>query len=231
MKKILIISMACVLCLGLIGGAFAYFTDTETSVNNNFSAGAIDLQMSNGNGYQDIFTAAIAAQDGVAPGVEFGPFDVYFKNNGTMDGKVRVNVSVAGEADVYGYGEYAGINGVTDVQFAQKLVVTRAYLDGGTTNVAPYWAQQAIDNGYGLAWGAVVADSSSPTGYLPTVYGLSKITLMFSNTYGGTEWVWGPLAEHSEVFYLELAADAGNEYMFDGVNVTFTATLTQYANP
>jgi len=231
MKKILVIVMAYVLSIGLIGGAFAYFTDTETSVNNNFSAGAIDLQMSNGNGYQDVFTAAIAAQGNVAPGVEFGPFDVYFKNNGTMDGKVRVDIDIAGEADVWGYGEYAGINGVDADQFAKKLVVTQAYLDGGLTNVAPYWAQQVIASGYGLSEGAVVADASSATGYLPTIYGLSKITLQFSDTYLGTEWVWTPGAEHSEVFYMELASDAQNEYIFDGVNVTFIATLTQYANP
>ena len=43
MKKILFSLMAVVLCLGLMGGAFAYFSDVETSEDNTFSAGTIDL--------------------------------------------------------------------------------------------------------------------------------------------------------------------------------------------
>ena len=45
MKKILIAVMACALCLGLMGGAFAYFNDTETSTGNTFSAGTMDISL------------------------------------------------------------------------------------------------------------------------------------------------------------------------------------------
>jgi predicted ribosomally synthesized peptide with SipW-like signal peptide len=43
MKKLLFTIMACVVCLGLVGGAFAYFSDTETSNGNSFTAGTLDL--------------------------------------------------------------------------------------------------------------------------------------------------------------------------------------------
>ncbi len=45
MKKILFTVMAVVLCLGLMGAAFAYFSDTETSEGNTFTAGTLDLQL------------------------------------------------------------------------------------------------------------------------------------------------------------------------------------------
>ena len=35
--------MAVVLCIGLVGGAFAYFTDTETSSTNSFTAGTLTI--------------------------------------------------------------------------------------------------------------------------------------------------------------------------------------------
>jgi predicted ribosomally synthesized peptide with SipW-like signal peptide len=48
-KKILFTVMACVLCLGLIGSAFAYFSDTETSSGNTFTAAILDLELCPGN--------------------------------------------------------------------------------------------------------------------------------------------------------------------------------------
>jgi predicted ribosomally synthesized peptide with SipW-like signal peptide len=50
MKKLLFVLMACVLSLGLIGGAFAYFSDTETSNGNSFTAGTLDLTVNGSNG-------------------------------------------------------------------------------------------------------------------------------------------------------------------------------------
>ena len=45
MKKILFALMAVVLCLGLMGGAFAYFSDIETSQANTFTAGTLDMEI------------------------------------------------------------------------------------------------------------------------------------------------------------------------------------------
>jgi predicted ribosomally synthesized peptide with SipW-like signal peptide len=47
--------MAIVLVLGLVGvGAFAYFGDAETSTGNAFTAGTLDLKVSDANeGYGD----------------------------------------------------------------------------------------------------------------------------------------------------------------------------------
>jgi predicted ribosomally synthesized peptide with SipW-like signal peptide len=87
MKRILIISMACVLCLGLIGGAFAYFTDVEKSTGNVQQAATLDLQIADNNeGYTDSgITASFSTPAGLEPGEEFITNAVWFKNTGTMD--------------------------------------------------------------------------------------------------------------------------------------------------
>jgi predicted ribosomally synthesized peptide with SipW-like signal peptide len=47
MKKILFGIMAIVLCIGLMGAAFASFSDTAQSTGNRFAAGTLDLQVDN----------------------------------------------------------------------------------------------------------------------------------------------------------------------------------------
>jgi predicted ribosomally synthesized peptide with SipW-like signal peptide len=48
-KKLLFTVMACVLCIGLMGSAFAYFSDYETSTGNTFTAGTIDIDIDGAN--------------------------------------------------------------------------------------------------------------------------------------------------------------------------------------
>jgi predicted ribosomally synthesized peptide with SipW-like signal peptide len=49
-KKILMICTALLLTVGLVGaGTFAFFSDTETSLGNTFTAGTLDLNLDGGN--------------------------------------------------------------------------------------------------------------------------------------------------------------------------------------
>jgi hypothetical protein len=74
--------------------------------------------------------------------------------------------------------------------------------------------------------GAVVFDGAV---YLPTMFGLKQVTLGFY--VGGVEESWAPGESHYENFYLKLAESATSLYAFDGVSITLTALLTQYAAP
>ena len=57
MKKIIGLTIAIVLAVGIFGVAtFAYFTDTETSTGNTFTAGTLDLK-TNDAGKDGHFTA------------------------------------------------------------------------------------------------------------------------------------------------------------------------------
>jgi predicted ribosomally synthesized peptide with SipW-like signal peptide len=87
MKKILFVAMACVLCLGLVGGAFAYFTDVETSTSNSMSAGTLNIHISPDNVTfgNDAVVARFSSPAGLYPGQSFETLPVYIKNVGTID--------------------------------------------------------------------------------------------------------------------------------------------------
>ena len=59
MKKILGLSIAVLLVTGLVvGGTLAYFSDTETSTGNLFTAGTIDLEVNGTNPWTSDIDAA-----------------------------------------------------------------------------------------------------------------------------------------------------------------------------
>jgi len=225
MKKLLIVAMSCVLALGLVGGAFAYFSDDEASTGNTFTAGSMNLLMGDGTDYYDNETFTIVSEDGIAPGDELGPYTVSFQKTGNVDGVVRVNISIDDEADAAASGEFATPD-MSAAAFATQLLVTEAYLDADPENKVSYWADQCIAGG--TAQDAIDAGEIvevSPGVYVPTIYGLSTVTLYFY--VGGSEVVWGDGDAHSEVFTVVFNANAGNDYQFDGVKIGITAHLIQ----
>jgi len=102
MKKILFTMTACVLCLGLMGSAFAYFSDTETSSGNTFTAGTLDLKVDvdpsgsvtdwqdSAPNYGMIYTGAeFEIINNMEPGdLEYNTLGI--KNAGTVDGEVSI---------------------------------------------------------------------------------------------------------------------------------------------
>ena len=231
MKRMLIALMMLTLVAGLVtGGVMAAWSDTETSTGNTFQAGNLDLALSSGSGYNNEWSGPIATVSNLAPGQEVGPFCMYFQNQGSIAGIVTVDMSYV-EADYTPQtGEFANID-VGPNTFAKALIVTWANVDGGPTNVAPYWAQQVIDDAYGGNAGtaatakAVVADAAS---HLPTMYGLSQITLHFWESYSTQiDEVFNPGDSRYDCFKLKLDGSVGNDYMFDGIDITITAILTQ----
>jgi predicted ribosomally synthesized peptide with SipW-like signal peptide len=79
MKKLLFVLMACVLSLGLIGGAFAYFSDTETSTANSFTAGTLTLN------HTGITSASPITITCMAPGDVTGEYVITIENTGCID--------------------------------------------------------------------------------------------------------------------------------------------------
>ena len=82
MKKILISLMAMVLVIGLVGaGTMAYFSDTETSTGNTFTAGTLDLNVGGENpNLSPDFTLGP-----LAPG-DSGTITYTLNNVGSIDG-------------------------------------------------------------------------------------------------------------------------------------------------
>jgi spore coat-associated protein N len=85
MKKIIGLSIAAIIVIALAGvGTFAFFSDTETSADNTFSAGTLDLKVSkDGTNYADGVTATWAGTN-LAPGGAVISGHVDLKNDGTV---------------------------------------------------------------------------------------------------------------------------------------------------
>jgi len=93
MKKILGLSVAALLIIGLVvGGTLAYFSDTEESTGNVFTAGTIDLAVNDQNPWTQTFTAELtdrkpcAEEDLVVKleNVGTNPMDVWVRLNNVL---------------------------------------------------------------------------------------------------------------------------------------------------
>jgi len=90
MKKVLFTLMACVLCLGLVGGAFAYFSDTETSTGNTFTAATLDLTV---DGLDNPGIMHITVGN-MKPGDDTGYYKWVLKNVGSISGYISATFSL-----------------------------------------------------------------------------------------------------------------------------------------
>ena len=122
MKKLLFVLIAGVLCAGMVGGAFAYFTDVERSNANVFQAGTLDMQIADNNqGYSDSpVTASFNSPVGLAPGQTFTTDPVSFSNVGSIGipfifGKFDITnetqVNMAKQFKLVSYGEKSSTPG------------------------------------------------------------------------------------------------------------------------
>ncbi len=95
MKKLTFALLATVLAIGMMGGAFAYFSDTAASNNNTFTAGTLGLEIAdNSTRDPDPFPGSGPLQKTVdhtwemlnmAPGDQVTNF-AYLRETGTLDG-------------------------------------------------------------------------------------------------------------------------------------------------
>lgn len=81
-KKGLVLTIASLLFITVAGiGAWAYFLDTESSAENQFSAGTLDLKTNDADGVtQTLFITSMK------PGDTVGPETINLNNAGTLDG-------------------------------------------------------------------------------------------------------------------------------------------------
>jgi predicted ribosomally synthesized peptide with SipW-like signal peptide len=222
-KKILAsIFVIGMLALAMGWGTYSYFTETEQSTGNTFRAGYVDLALSTGSGYTNPWVGSLATFDNMAPGQETGDINVWFKNVGSLPGIVTVVLS-------YVNNDAAGEpNTVVSTDFARKVIITHVEVDDSGNNVAYYWALQVAEDPIYGTWAAAVADGavvSVDGSYLATVYGVSKITLHFWDSYKGNDVVFGLNQAHKETLKLKLDASVGNEFMKQGIDIIMTATI------
>jgi predicted ribosomally synthesized peptide with SipW-like signal peptide len=90
-KKILVSMMVIGLVAALAGaGLYAYFSDTETSTGNTFTAGTLDLKV---DGQDDGGTVAYYTLSNMKPGDVTVYYKWVLKNTGSLPGKLSVTFS------------------------------------------------------------------------------------------------------------------------------------------
>lgn len=89
MRKFLILILAVILALGMMGGTFAFFVDTQTSNSNSFESGTLNLKISDDDEYppEDGGVSYTWQMDNMIPGEsDIGPWGVSLINTGTLKG-------------------------------------------------------------------------------------------------------------------------------------------------
>ena len=232
MKKFLMLAMAVVLALGMMGGAFAYFTDVETSTGNTFTAGTFDMKIKeSGSGvWEDGINIPVWHMEGMEPGVsyDYGAIDLKEYSSIVADHLEITCSYTAAEGDPTGDMDLVDQdNPATWDDFAKYMIITNlVYKDStwqivydgtswGTLGVPPYppgyspgdWVVDDTTDG---VFGVSLADlKNDPLDNLPPPEGLLEpefdMTLIFST-------------------------DAGNGLQGDTLDLTMIFTLNQDAS-
>jgi predicted ribosomally synthesized peptide with SipW-like signal peptide len=205
MKKILGLTIAALLVMGLVGaGTWAYFSDPETMTGNYLSAGTLDLDV---DGTDD--PSAIFALMDVYPGQSSNDY-VVLTNSGSLDGELDISISSVVNTE--------NLTSGTEFQALGGAVL------GASANIS-LWLD--IDNDGNREATDFGIDSSGAT-YDPTTLLWDEI-----DDYGAmsADNVTSALMTPADTYRLyvewQVATTIGNEIQADVVTFTITATLEQ----
>jgi spore coat-associated protein N len=204
MRKIIILSVAVLVIIGLVSaGTYAYFSDTESSTNNVLMAGTLDLNIDGGNVAVTTFTAS-----GVAPG-DSGSGSSTLANAGTIAGELDVATSAVTNTPGLGGTEYEGGSGEL----------------GASAQIAMY-----IDVDQSGSWNAndIGLQSDGTTYSFPTALNYDAINNYASQTWNAVEMMATSAADDIVVNW-QVPAGAGNDIQGDSVSFDISFILEQSA--
>jgi len=110
MKKILMAMMLVALVAALVGvGVYAEFSDTETSTQNSFTAGTLNLTVDN---YEGVSVPVYINETNLKPG-DGGTVSMTLANVGSIDGEASIEADITAEGG--GKNNYADLAASIDV--------------------------------------------------------------------------------------------------------------------
>jgi predicted ribosomally synthesized peptide with SipW-like signal peptide len=124
-KKIIFAVLSVAVAIGLMGAAFAYFTDVEKSTGNTMSAGTLNIEIANPGGTfsNDPVTGTFNSPPGLKPGDVFETGPVYLENVGSITIE-RIYARFCGFSEVNGtpaeFPNGADINNISDYLVLQS---------------------------------------------------------------------------------------------------------------
>ncbi len=217
MKKILGLTVAALLVMGLVGGGtWAYFSDVETSGTNVLTAGTLNLDVD----ATDPFTLNISVP-ALTPGTTGNAANWTVLNNGTISGNLTIALSAItngeganpeSETEATGDGELGGL---------AKLAMWLDYNQNGAWDTGDKYLD---------ATGAGTVVNESAEGSLPAA---AYDTI---DTFGSTDWAQSDgiaTMSANDVFDLLIEYDfpdggaTDNDAQGDNCTFTITFTLTQ----
>ena len=133
MKKILGLTIAALLVIAMVAaGTFAFFQDTETSTNNNITAGTLDLKINSADVNYNIIAALTNKKPGDADATAFASLT----NSGTLTGKLTV-----------AFGSVANIESATGTEFTGDILndVSGTSTSGSATTLVDIGAAWVVN--------------------------------------------------------------------------------------
>jgi len=209
MKKILISLMAIALVIGLVGaGTVAYFSDTETSTGNTFTAGIMNLA----DPSDAVWTLSTAA-----PGDSTGAqtLTLSLTSSSINPNHLELDFDVASYSD--GTPVDSDFSSNTQAQFLQQLLITNAVYTGpiGTA-----------DN--------IFADETGANIYVdPNTDGVAAASMNDLIVYGVIDDITdAPTTTTSATLVMTVTfdANAGNAFQGDSATITIEAAIAQVAD-
>jgi len=212
-KKFLLSGLAILLAMGLMGGAFAYFQDTEESTGNTLTAGTLDLQVKD-----DGLTDPDPWGDGVdltwvmadmIPGVSTVTNTVDLRNVGSLAGN-HVEISFSHSIDEAGLLESDTDPNSNPEDLAKWIRITSMVYDGVDI-------LSILTNANDTSWIDLEDVTLSPN----TDVGGPLDNLPPPGSVGGTA---------TFTMSLKFRAEATNDIQGDILTTTVTFTLNQYSS-
>jgi len=223
-KKLLFGLIAVAMVVAMIGSAFAYFTDVETSTGNVFQAGTLNMNIADNNeAFNDTgVSVSYTSPAGLVPGQTFVTDPVSLKNVGSINIRyvfgrignlVQTEAGFANKFKLVAYLEKAANStGATVVGSGPDLdgFYSENFDEANANSYLSYWGMPQV--GY-----ITLADLVAATPLGSSV----KTGLWFFD--GGNDPTNPPLAVGGTAqikFKFELLADTTNEYQGDSVSFT-----------
>jgi predicted ribosomally synthesized peptide with SipW-like signal peptide len=213
MKKILGLVLAALVVMAMAGGAtWAAFSDTETSSSNTFTAGTLNLKLTDGNETdQNGVTGSFSGSD-LVPGDSVGPSTITLKNTGSVTANhVDIQFVVAVTDNATYDAADLGAN-VADMSAS----MTVSALSYGGTNLLTQTTPGTFDNTYIQA-----ADAAGNNDDAITLNELDDVII---------QSLTAPAASNGTKDFaitISLASGLGNGIQGDQVDVTVTFGLFQ----
>ncbi len=202
MKKILGLTIAALLVIGIIGGGtFAYFSDTESSTNNVLTAGTLDLNINGGN----VAVTTLSVSD-VAPG-DSGSDNSTLANVGSLLGELDISTSAVLNTPGAGGTEYEGGSGELGANAELAM-----YID--------------VDQSSDWSAGDIGLKSDNTTYTHPTALEYAVIDNYASKSWDATENMPASAADYFVMLW-RVPTGTGNDIQGDSVSVNVTFVLEQ----